>query len=224
MKRSPEYSRVITIGTAAASNRRFAGELLCFALLAAILLACGCTTPSRSPDVTTVPTATWIVSTPLATLPPSNDHYAIEPYKITAGGNTGDGVIWNYYHALDTGSYSDAFEFASIPHGQTAREREKARSGFASVYSEMYGLRGEYLTFGDLTVLTKTPVIPCSIHDRFIVDICKNQVLSEAWAYTFTIDEKNTNPRMQYQKVDQNKGYSVSYNGTWYFLERNPVT
>jgi hypothetical protein len=164
------------------------------------------------------------VSTPLATLPPSNDPYAIDPYKITAGGNTEDGVIWDYYHALDTGSYPAAFGFASIPHGETAREREKSRSGFAGVYSDSYGLRGEYVTFGNLTVLTKTPVVPCSIHDAFIVKICEKQVLSEAWAYTFTIDEKNTNPREQYQGVDQNRGYSVSSNGTWYFLERNPVT
>lgn len=210
----------------APSSRRLTrtGPAACLALAALLLLSCGCTTAPQKPAATTVPTASWVISTPLETLPPQPDPYAISPYPVTTGGNTADGVLWDYYHAMDTGSYATSFEFASIPHGQTAREREKARSGFAGVYSDSYGLRGEYITFSDLTVHARTPVVPCKIHDPFILEFCKKQSLSEAWEYSFTLHETSTNPRERYDRVSTNRGFSVLYNGTWYFLERNPVT
>ena len=188
-------------------------------ILFAFLLSAGCIAgePEKTP-ATPAPQATFVVSTPLPPRTPSPDVFEADNYSITAGGNTEDGVIWDYYHALDTGSFPAAFSFIHYPVDESEWKRTGEMNQWTSIYAGDYGLRGDKIRVEDIHVVSRSPIVPCQAHDPFIPGYCQaGKPPSAAYQYSLIVTEQVADPPRT--TITTMKAFTVSCNGTWYFLE-----
>ena len=141
----------------------------------------------------------------------------VNPVLLETGPGSPAGVIYTYYHSLDTGDYTTAVN-TLLPVNRPGVDRAAAVQRAAALDASLYGRSGENIRIENLSVEGYNEVTGCEIHRADMKSYCIANTIGPVFEFRISRNETEILEGRPVRNHYDETVYSVRYNGTWYLI------